>query len=428
MRLFIYLSEILGRNVIDVDDKFVGKICDISMRINEEVFPRAISVIVQRGGIKKEYAALPIEAIQSLGNPFELKVKKDKVSFASKHIRSDFSICRDILDQQVVDTNGQKVVRVNDVQLLRVDQQLYLAHVDVGLKGIVRRLGWAKVVDALVGLVNKKSPYLHNEELISWKNTHVINDGRTKNVIRSDVARKKLAKIPVADLADIMEDLDVFEKISLFKTFTVDMQRKIFAEMTPQEKEEIIDQMQDLEAANLLENIPADEATDFLHTLQRDRMMALLRLMHSTSSKKLRKLLGFKQDSAGGLMTTEYVYVKQDALVRDAMDKIKRFVDYPGNIFHVYIVDQEHRLVGATSLRRFINEDPQKPILETAYPHRIFVKTDDGMEEVALLLEKHKFSSIPVLNENDVLQGVITSDDVMEELISLIWTKYKDQL
>ena len=139
-------------------------------------------------------------------------------------------------------------------------------------------------------------------------------------------------------------------------------------------------------------------------------------------------LLGFEQDSAGGLMTMEYLHLDESALVSDAIQKIKDNVDYPGNLFHIYIVDEKHQLKGITSLRQFINEDPQKLLFDTCYPNDIFVRTDDGMEEIALLLEKYKFSSIPVLDENGIMQGVITSDDVMEELISLTWKKYKDQI
>ena len=240
--------------------------------------------------------------------------------------------------------------------------------------------------------------------------------------------RKKLAQIPPAELAEIMEDLDIFEQLALFKSLDTETQRKVFADLATQEKEDLIDQLGDREAADLLANIPADEATDLLLTLPKNTTRKLMRLMESTTSKALRKLLGFAKDSAGGLMTTEYLSLPKDAFVKDAMKAIKENVDYPGNIFHIYIVDAKHKLVGSTSLRQFINEDPEKPIMETCFPKRIFVRTDDAMEEIALLLEKHKFSSVPVLDEEDILQGVITSDDVMEELISLAWSKYKEKL
>ncbi|MDP8212871.1 MAG: CBS domain-containing protein [Candidatus Zapsychrus exili] len=428
MRLFIYLSEILGRTVQDSQGKTLGKLCDVSMFLTEEVFPRAEGLVVKRGILAGKHAFIHIDNIKSLGKIISLKVGEENVRFQSDPIKPEFSLCRDVLDQQVVDTDDQKVVRVNDVHLLNVDNQLYLGHVDVGLRGIVRRLGWTSFVDSVVKFFSLNSPYLKEEELISWKNSQVLTIGRLRNVLRSDVARQKLSKIPATELADIMEDLDIFERASLFKTFSTDLQRKVFADMANHEKEELIDQLTDREAGNLLENIPADEATDLLNNLPKDKVRHLMRFIHSETSKQLRKLLGYKQDTAGGLMTTEYLCLKQDALVRDAMQLIKDNTEYPGNIFFIYIVDDQNRLVGTTSLRRFINVDENTPVVETRYLSETFVRTDDEMEEVALLLEKYKFSSIPVLNEEDVIEGVITSDDVMEELISLTWKKYKDQL
>ncbi len=429
MRLFVYFSELLGIRVIDANNCFVGELYDICMHLNEDVFPRAKNVVLKRGIFHREFAIIPFSEIRVIEKGFfRLKVNADNIKFQRQKIRCDFSLRCDILDQQVVDTHDRKVVRVNDVHLLQVDNQLYLAHVDVGLRGLVRRLEWDGVVDAVVRFFAPKAEYLFKEELISWRHSQVLSLGRGGNVLRSDMARKKIARIPPTDLADIMEDLDVFERLSLFKSFNKDLQRKVFTDMAPQEKEELIDQLDDKEAVNLLENIPADEATDLLKALSKEKRRQLMMRMHTATSKRLRKLLGFEENSAGGLMTTEYLYLGPDATVKDAFDKIKRNVDYPGNIFHIYIVDEKHRLLGATSLRRFINLSEDTLLIDTCYPQKIFVRTDDDVEEVALLLEKYKFSSIPVLNEEDVLQGVITIDDVMEELISLAWKKYEGQL
>ena len=428
MRLFVYLSEVLGRVVFDSENCVVGRLWDISMNLGEDVFPRSESFVIERGFIRKEYARVTVDKFESLGKNFCLKEDCGGIVFHKKDLRIDFSLRRDILDQQVVDTHDQKVVRVNDVHLLRVDNQVYLAHVDIGLRGIVRRLGWTKGVNGLVRALFKDSVYLREESLISWRNAQVLVLGRNKNVLRFGDAKKKLACIPPTQLAEIMEDLDVFEKLSLFKSFAFDLQKKVFTDMAPHEKEDLIEQLSDKEAVHLLENIPMDEVVDLLHQLPKETASRWMRLMQNTTSKNLRKLLGFSQDSAGGLMTTEYLYLEKWALVGDAMAKIKKFVDYPGDIFHIYIVDDKHKLIGATSLRRFINMSEDVLLMDTCYSNRIFVRTDDGVEEIALLLEKYKFSSIPVLDEEDILQGVITSDDVLEELISLTWTKYKDQL
>ena len=112
----------------------------------------------------------------------------------------------------------------------------------------------------------------------------------------------------------------------------------------------------------------------------------------------------------------------------DAFKKIKDNINFPGTIFFLYIVDDNHKYLGTTSLRRFFNEDPQTLLLNTCYPENIHVYTDDSVEQVALLLERYKSSSIPVLNQEDILQGIITIDDVLEELISLAWHQYKEKL
>jgi len=428
MQIFIFLSDLIGKKVVDIHDQPIGKLLDIVLKLNEEVYPKAECFLIKKGFLRKEYAVVKSEDILEIDGIIKLKGEENTIHYQNTPFKLDFTICRDILDQQVVDTDHQKVVRVNDVHFLRVDTQLYLAHVDVGLRGLVRRLEWDKFIDAVIRLFSPEASYLTKDELIPWKNTQVLSLGRSKNVLRLDIARKKLSQIPPTDLAEIMEDLDIFEKVSLFKSLDVGLQRKVFTDLPTQEKGELIDQLDEKEAIDLIENIPADEATDLLLILPKEKTRQWMRLMQTKTSKKLRKLLGFEKDSAGGLMTTEYLYLSENALVKDALQKIKENTQYPGNIYHIYIIDKKHRLVGTASLRQFINAAPEKSILDVCFPKRVFVRTDDGMEEIALLLEKYKFSSIPVLDEDDVLQGVITSDDVMEELISLTWKKYKDQL
>ena len=127
-------------------------------------------------------------------------------------------------------------------------------------------------------------------------------------------------------------------------------------------------------------------------------------------------------------MTTEYLYLKPDATVADGFQKIKDNINFPGTIFFLYIVDDNYKYLGTTSLRRFFNESPDKLLLDTCYPENIHVYTNDSVEQVALLLERHKSSSIPVLNRQDILQGIITIDDVLEELIALAWHQYKEKL
>ena len=290
---------------------WVGHLHDIAMNPNSDIYPKASELILRRGSFTREYARVNWEDITYIEEDIRLKIAGDRVKFSREMPKCDFTLRRDIFDQQVVDIDDQRVVRVNDIYLLRVENQLYAANVDVGLRAIFRRLGWTGLVDLIVFLVNSKSPYLTQEELIPWKATQIVPKlGRMKSVLKLEVTKNKLSSIPPAALADIIQDLDIFARVSVFKSMDAVLQNKVFTDMTLAYKEELIEQLSEDEVANLITNIPADEATDLLMKLPREKTHHLMGLLGTETNKKLRKLLGFAQNSAGGLMTTEYLYLK----------------------------------------------------------------------------------------------------------------------
>ncbi|MBN1869497.1 MAG: magnesium transporter [Candidatus Omnitrophica bacterium] len=418
----------MGKRTVSKDGAYLGKLRDLTVSPNDEICPKIRGLILERGLWRKEVALVNINDVLEFNQEIVINLRDEDIHYQREKIKFDFTLCQDILDRQVVDIDNRKVVRVNDIHLLRLDSQLFVAHMDVGLRGLVRRLGWTKGVDSIVRSMSPKAYYLTREDFIPWKNAQVLTTDRRRNILRLDIARKKLSQIPAMELAEIMEDLDIFEQLSLLRSLDEELRRRVFADLATHEKHDLIEQMDDKEAVGFLENIPADEATDLLLSLPKGLTYQLMKRMETKTAKKLRKMLGFAKDSAGGLMTMEYLSLKPEAKVKDAIQLMKDHLQYPGNIYHLYVVDGQQRLLGSTSVRQFFNEDPEKSILETCYPKRIFVRLDDGMEEIALLLEKYKFSSIPVLNEDDILQGVITTDDVMEELIAIAWKKYKEKL
>jgi len=143
MQLFLFLSEILKQEIYDSRDCLVGRLKDISIRLTDEVYPKAMGLIIERGFLKKQYASVSISDLVVAQQKFKLLLPAERVHFQDQRIKFDFTLCQDILDQQLVDIHNRKVVRVNDVHLLRVDNQMFIAHVDVGLRGLVRRLGWS---------------------------------------------------------------------------------------------------------------------------------------------------------------------------------------------------------------------------------------------------------------------------------------------
>lgn len=425
MKIFSYYSELLKKEVFDANNKFAGKVYDIALNLSAEIYPKASALIIVKGTFKKRFCEVSWDYIQEFDSAARLKLTLSSLEFQKNLPKHDFSLNTDFLDQQVVDTSNQKVVRVNDVHLLRVDHQLYLAHVEVGLRGLVRRLGCEKLVDFFVRLFNRKSNYLSREDLISWKHTQPLSIGRTKNVIRLDIARQKLSQIPPTELKEIMLDLDNFQRASLFKSLEINLKKKVFREFSLEIQQEILDKLDDKEASLILEVMPADEAADLLLSLNKEKVDKLLNLIESNKSKKLSQLLGYSSDSAGGLMTTEYISIGKNATIEQALQKLKESTSKAETIYYIYVLDEQGFLIATTSLKRIIAANPESSIMEASFPKHIFVHADDSVKEVAYLMDKHKCSAIPVVNRENVMLGVITVDDILERVIPLAWRRFR---
>ena len=172
--MFVYFSNILHKDVVDSDGKVIGRVWDISAKLGE-TYPKSGDIIICKGMIRKLYASIESSRISSISDVIVMDVKGFPIEFSQEAKAYDFLLKRDVLDQQVVDTYNHKVRRVNDIHLLKVDHELFVAHVDIGLRGLMRRLGWEKVVDFIVEHINKDSGYLKSEGLVSWKYTQPIS-------------------------------------------------------------------------------------------------------------------------------------------------------------------------------------------------------------------------------------------------------------
>ncbi|MBI4972764.1 MAG: magnesium transporter, partial [Candidatus Omnitrophica bacterium] len=353
-----------------------------------------------------------------------LKINKDKIDFSEIHNnKEELTLRRDILDQQVVDTYNHKVIRINDIHLLMVDHSLMAAHVDISTRGVFRRLGLERFVDFLVGLVNKNAAYLKKEYLISWKHIHPLSINPVSMTIKVDVPHKQFSSIPAADLGEIFQDVNTRHQIALFRSLDLNTKVNIFVNIDFRTQRLIIEELNNKEKAELLNSLPADEATDFLERLPKDKIEELLGLVESKYSKKLSQLLGYSHDTAGGLMTTEYLAFVKDTPIGEVLQQIKErpFKIEPAQF--VYIVDEENHLVGAVNFRRLIAASPTEPIQKAAFPKTYSVQVNSVVKEVAYLMDKYKYYAIPVVDNNNLLQGIITVDDILSQVIAIAWRR-----
>ena len=418
--VYHFFSELLEREVLDKDGTPVGRLHDLALA--PEPYPRATHLILRRGLVRRRWASVPWSQVEQLRLNFDLNVSGEAVDFRRERPAYDLTLVRDILDQQVVDTNGQKVIRVNDARLLQLGNELRLHQVDVGLRGIVRRLGWQWWVDAFVETFLARTEYL-KDNFIQWSFVQPLAITRM-GTLKLTVDRKQLSVIPHEDFRDLFLNMDLPTRLAMFRSIPADLKPRIFSDLDLDLQKELLGNLDIKEAAQLLARVPADQTTDLLEDLPKSAVNSLLALMETATARRLSTLLGYTSDSAGGLMTTELLTSPVGATVGEVLERLRGLQDLE-HYHHVYLVDAGERLVGQVVLRRLLLAAPQDPVARYTYPKLRYVRAKDSLREVAFVMEKYRLSAIPVVDNgrDRKLQGVITIDDVLEKMIPLAWRR-----
>lgn len=420
--MFVYFSDILTEGVLDSEGKFIGDVWDISVKLGD-IYPKAEELIMRKGTFNRFYASVPWHKLKNVEGDIVLGIKESDLTFCPTIKNYEFLLKRDMLDQQVVDTYNHKVRRVNDIHLLKVDHELVVAHVDIGLRGLIRRLGFERIADFHVKMLAPGSRYLKNEGLVSWKYIQPVSMNPASMTMKLSVSEKELLSIPAADLGEIIFDLNPQQRIALFRALDIKTKAKIFENLEFEEQNTILKELDKKEAAQIVSAMSSDEATDMLEKLSRGAVKNLLTLIETTKAKKLSTLLGYSSDSAGGLMTTELVSISESISVEAAIDYIKNKTREYDVVPYIYIVDEKNHLKGVTTVRKLLFADSKDNITKAAFPKTLYVYLNNSVKEVAYFMDKYKVSAIPVIDENKVLQGIITADDILSQVISIAWRK-----
>ena len=406
-----YLSEIIGRPVTDLDGKPVGKLKDVIVRPWAE-FPHPLieAVLVElKGG---ENRTFPFSAVAALLTPvIPLKYRGDEVPlFELKN--DDVLLSRDVLDKQIIDTDGARVVRVNDVELVRVNGTIYVSNVDVSWLGVLRRMG-------LVGLAHLLASR-SKQRGISWEDVELM---RRDQSMQLRVPAEKLHDLHPADLAEIVSDLNRLESGQLLDTLDVKHLADTLEEVEPEFQAELVEHMSDEKVADVLEEMEPDEAADLLGDLPKDRKEDLLALMEKDDADDVRKLLAYPEESAGGIMTTEYASIQPNLTASEAIQVLRGMADEVETMFYVYVVDEEEHLTGAFSLNNLIFAPPNQMVSDFMTTRIITVNLTDDQETVAMTVAKYDLIAIPVVDDQNHLHGIVTADDALDKIIPTAWKK-----
>jgi len=330
-----------------------------------------------------------------------------EASFPQKDI---ILLREEVMDKQIVDTFGAKVVRVNDLHFLRVDSNLRLVHVDVGFRGLMRRVGWEKIVDQVLRWLFS---YVLPNQFISWKYVQLLSGS---DLLQLSVSQKKLSHLHPADLADIIEDLSGRERSAIFDALDTETAADTLEEIDPKIQKSLIEEIPVEKASDIVEEMSPSDAVDLLADLPEERAEEILEGMEQEKAEDLRELLVHSEETAGGLMTSAYLSLSPGVTVEAAITRLKAHAPDLDIIDYVYVVDEDEVLHGVVSIRDLLTTSPHQPLSEIEASRVVSVKPDADEKEVVEAFAKYGFRALPVVDEENRLRGVIGFRSVLEVL------------
>jgi Mg/Co/Ni transporter MgtE len=321
----------------------------------------------------------------------------------------DIKLVENVFDKQVVDVEGKKIRRINDLQVSPVDGQYRLIGVDVSFKGILRRLGLEKIASGL--RINLEEDY------IDWKDIDVSTSRDNVFNLKLKVHEYDLKKLHPADIADIVEKLSVKDSITILNSFDEEVAADILEEISQEAQVCLLDEIDSQKAASILNKMSPDDATDLLSCLSDDKSNNLLELMDPEESKDLKKLLRYPEDTAGGIMTTEFAAVFEELKAGEIIDKLKDIDKEAESIYYIYAKSKQGDLTGVTSLKQVLFADPNKMLKEFMTKDVISVDVKEKQFEVIETIAKYNLLAVPVVDNENHLKGIVTVDDAIALLL-----------
>lgn len=407
LRQFYFFSEFLNRKVYNPTEKRVGKVIDLVAE-RADPYPLILGMVLQARGKKRFF--IPWEKTLQV-EPQIVLYEKDLLDLNAFLTAKDVILLREeVMDKQIVDTYGAKVVRVNDLHFLKVESRLRLVHVDVGFRGLMRRVGWERSADRVLGwLFSYKLP----NQFISWKYVQLLSGS---DLLHLSVSQKKLSHLHPADLADIIEDLSGRERSAIFHALDPETAAETLEEIDPKIQKALIETIPVEKASDIVEEMSPSDAADLLADLPEERAEEILEGMEQQRAEDLRELLVHPEETAGGLMTTAYLSLTPEITVETAIARLKAEAPHLDIMDYIYVVDEEEGLQGVVSIRDLLTAQSHQPLSEIQFPRVVSVRLDEDQKEVVETFAKYGFRALPVVDEENHLKGVIGFRNVLDVL------------
>jgi magnesium transporter len=408
----LFLNDILKQTVYDNHGEKIGTLADLVISTHES-FPVVTGVVVALA--KKRAISVSVRGPRgdgaASGGDTLIIPWKDMDSFAEERLSTsapfaslqsysprpgEIFLARDVLDKQIVDMEGRRIVRVNDLKLTQVKGGMRLLGADISGQAFLRRL----------------LPFRFSEQLVSWN--YVAPLSASPNQVKLTVPQTKLASLHPADLADLIEQMNPQAAADALENLDVEVAADALEEVQDSLKADIVEEMETKAAADVLEAMPADEAADIVGDLPEERAQEILAEMQPEEAAEVKELLKYDTDSAGGVMTSEVMTLPQDLTASQAINRLRQLAPDAETPYYLFVVDKDEHLLGNVSLRNLVTAAPAKQLGQIMDARVIKVDVDTDQEEVARVIRKYNLMAVPVVDRQNRLQGMITVNDIVD--------------
>jgi CBS domain-containing protein len=404
----LHLSLVTGGDLVGEDGGKMGRIDDLIVRLGEDDYPPVTGILATVAG---RQVFVPAEAVAEIG---ERRTRLGSVRLDLRPFErrpQEVLLRKDVLDRQLINIDGARLVRSNEIELARLDGWYRVVGVDTGLRGFARRL----LPRALAGGVG-------TSRFLDWASVEPFT-GHVPTV-RLRVPHPRLAKLHPAELADLVEAASHDEGEEIIDAVGADpeLEADLFEELEEGHQIEFLEERSDAEIAGLLARMESDDAADLVRVLPEERREAVIDELPPVQHRRVRALLGYDPATAGGLMSPDFLCVYAQSSVAESVGRVRRSGIAADSLAWVFVMSSHKRLVGSVALADLVRADPEATVADVSeVPRR--VRPDADLEEVSRLMTDYDLTVVPVTDGEERLVGVITVDDVLELVVPPGWRR-----
>ncbi len=410
-----YLSGIIGKEAFDAEGEAVGVVKDLLVNTapSGQSDPNSQLITGVRLKIRKESGYYAFSSFRIVKAREQVSVTcSGLISLGNEEVENGLLLVENILDKQIVDLNGRKLVRVNDVRLATLPAGTFAVAVDIGIEGLLRRIGIALPIKRFLALLRVSIP----AKFILWDDVHAIDSSNLN--IKLSKSYSKLHTLHPSDLADIIEDLGKKSSMSVFSALDEEKAADVLEELEPHAQIHIVENLPVDKAADVLEKMPADEVADILDELEEEKAELLLNEMDSESSEEVRELLEYPDNSAGSLMTTDILSFRSGITVSEVISELRSKKPESAELYSMFVTETNDELIGTFNLRDLVVAEPESTVSSIMKSEPMFLYDNQKVDDIAELISKYNLLAVPVVDDNNILQGMVVVDDVVEDLIN----------